>query len=228
MTASCPRIQLSGAKGKLDNYCQAVCGAGGFPVPGYAPEPDLTCDGLILCGGEDVDPALYGQENQGSLPPDPLRDRAELALFHAFFQAGKPIFGICRGVQVLNVALGGDLIQDLPPSLLPFHAGENQDLIHPIRSAEGTILHRLYGPVFPVNSWHHQAAGRLGHGLRAAAWAEGGFPEALVHDSRPVLGVQFHTERLCGRFRRPDAVDGAPLMAYFLSLCKGSFSAKEI
>ena len=219
MTASCPRIQLSGAKGKLDNYCQAVCGAGGFPVPGYAPEPDLTCDGLILCGGEDVDPALYGQENQGSLPPDPLRDRAELALFHAFFQAGKPIFGICRGVQVLNVALGGDLIQDLPPQVRPFHTRKGGDQVHPIRCEEGSFLHRLYGPLFPVNSSHHQAVGRLGEGLRAAAWSEGGFLEAVELAGRPVLGVQFHPERMAFARRRADTVDGAPIFNHFVNLC---------
>lgn len=214
------RIQISGAAGALTNYCQAVRSMGGQPAAGYAPAPDLTCAGLLLCGGGDLDPALFGQEPCGSHPPDPIRDRAELALFQAFFQAGKPIFGICRGMQVINVALGGALIQDLPPEAAPFHGGAEHDLIHPIRTAEDSLLRRLYGPVCMVNSWHHQAVGRLGAGLRASAWAESGFAEALEHTSLPVLGVQFHPERLSFRHRRGDAVDGAPLLLHFMALCQ--------
>ena len=212
-------IQLSGSAGRMENYQQALSQLGACSLPGYAPEPDLGCDGLVLCGGGDLDSALFGQESRGSNPPDRTRDGAELALFWAFFRAGRPILGICRGMQVINVALGGDLIQDLPPALRPFHApAGREDRIHPIRAEEGGFLHPLYGPLFPVNSAHHQAVGRLGEGLRASAWAEGGFPEALEHARLPVLGVQFHPERLALEGRR-DAVDGAPLLAHFLALC---------
>lgn len=216
-----PRLQLSGQPGGMDNYCQALSQLGACLFPGYAPEPDLSCDGLVLCGGGDLESALFGQEDRGSNPPDRARDRAELRLFDAFFRAGKPILGICRGMQVINVALGGDLIQDLPPSVRPFHVPRGEeDQVHPIRAAEDSLLFSLYGPVFPVNSWHHQAVGRLGDGLRAIAWAEGGFAEALEHRSRPVLGVQFHPERLA-LSPRPDRVDGGPLLACFLSLFSG-------
>ena len=214
-------IQLSGQSGRMDHYCRALRDAGGLPVPGYAPTPDLTCAGLVLCGGGDLDPGLFGQENQGSSPPDSARDQAELALFHAFFQAGRPILGICRGMQVINVALGGTLIQDLSPEIRLFHAGDAADRIHPIRAAGGSLLGRLYGAVFSVNSWHHQAVGQLGEGLRAIAWAEGGFPEALEHTSCPVLGLQFHPERLAIR-AYSDRVDGTPILSYFLSLCNHS------
>ena len=220
MSSTVPAIQLSGADGRMERYCQALRAAGADPRPGYAPAPDLSCRGLVLCGGGDLDPGLYGQPDQGSQPPDPARDRAELALFHAFFQAGKPILGICRGMQLINVALGGTLIQYLSPEVRPFHQGAEGDRIHPIRAAEGSFLHRLYGPVFPVNSCHHQGVDRLGEGLAACAWAEAGFPEALFHLSAPVAGVQFHPERLCGPYRRPDAADGAPLFTWFLSLCR--------
>ncbi len=215
-----PRVQLSGAEGHLDNYIAAVRAAGGDFLPGYCPAPDLECDGLLLCGGGDVDCALYGQENRGSEPPDLERDRAELALFWAFFDAGKPILGVCRGMQLINVALGGDLIQDLPPEVLAFHRRAEQDLVHPVRAGDGSLLRRLYGPVFPVISAHHQAAGRLGEGLLATAWAESGFPEAMEHASRPVLGVQFHPERAAFDRCRPDAVDGALLLRRFLELCR--------
>ena len=216
-----PHLQLSGQAGSMEHYCQALSQLGACSFAAYAPEPDLSCDGLVLCGGGDLESALFGQENHGSNPPDRVRDRAELALFDAFFQAGKPILGICRGMQVINVALGGDIIQDLPPQVRPFHIPDGEeDRVHPIRAAEDSVLFSLYGPVFPVNSWHHQAVGRLGAGLRAVAWAEGGFAEALEHTRRPVWGVQFHPERLA-LCRRPDRVDGAPLLSRFLSLVSG-------
>lgn len=216
-----PHLQLSGQAGSMERYCQALSQLGACSFAAYAPEPDLSCDGLVLCGGGDLESALFGQENHGSNPPDRVRDRAELALFDAFFQAGKPILGICRGMQVINVALGGDIIQDLPPQVRPFHIPDGgKDRVHPIRAAEDSVLFSLYGPVFPVNSWHHQAVGRLGAGLRAVAWAEGGFAEALEHTRRPVWGVQFHPERLA-LCRRPDRVDGAPLLSRFLSLVSG-------
>ena len=216
-----PHLQLSGQAGSMERYCQALSQLGACSFAAYAPEPDLSCDGLVLCGGGDLESALFGQESHGSNPPDRVRDRAELALFDAFFQAGKPILGICRGMQVINVALGGDIIQDLPPQVRPFHIPDGEeDRVHPIRAAEDSVLFSLYGPVFPVNSWHHQAVGRLGAGLRAVAWAEGGFAEALEHTRRPVWGVQFHPERLA-LCRRSDRVDGAPLLSRFLSLVSG-------
>ena len=215
-----PRIQVSGDAGRMENYEAAVRCAGGLPVCGYAPAPDLSCAGLLLCGGGDMEPACYGQESRGSQPPDPVRDRAELALFDAFLRAGKPILGICRGMQVINVALGGSLIQDLPPESRPFHGGADHDLLHPIRSAERSFLRQLYGPVFPVNSSHHQAVDRLGRGLEAIAWAESGFPEAIIHRSLPIFAVQFHPERMSFGHRREDTVDGAPLFHRFLGLCR--------
>jgi len=203
----------------MDNYCAALEQCGAVPCPGYCPEPDLSCTGLLLCGGGDIDSALYGQEDRGSDPPDRARDLAELALFRAFYEAGRPILGVCRGMQIVNVALGGGMIQDLPPESLPFHGRAGRDLIHSVRAAQGGFLHRLYGPVFPVNSAHHQAVGELGEGLRVAAWAESGFPEGLEHAARPVLGVQFHPERMSFALRRSDAADGAHIYRYFLDLC---------
>jgi len=215
-----PCIQISGPAGAFENYCRAVRSSGGVPLAAYAPDPDLRCDGLLLAGGGDPDPSLFGQADQGSHPPDPARDRAELALVHAFLQAGKPILGICRGMQIINVALGGTLIQDLPPASRPFHGGADHDLIHPLRSLEGSLLYRLYGPVFSVNSAHHQAVDQLGSGLFAMAWSESGFAEGMEHRDLPILGVQFHPERLAFSRRREDAVDGAPLLLHFLTLCR--------
>lgn len=215
------RIQLSGAQAPLDNYRAALAACGGEAVGGYAPIPDLSCAGLLLCGGGDIDPSRYGQPDRGSQPPDPVRDRAEMELFHAFFQAGKPIFGICRGMQLINVALGGTLIQDLPDSVRPFHSGEGTDRVHPIRTEAGSLLCQLYGPLFSVNSAHHQAVDRLGSGLRATAWGEAGFAEGLEHGKLPIWGVQFHPERMCLAHRRTDTVDGTPLLLRFVDRCRG-------
>jgi putative glutamine amidotransferase len=94
------------------------------------------------------------------------------------------------------------------------------DLIHPIRAIKGTALHTLYGPVFPVNSYHHQAVDVLGAGLAASAWSESGFPEAFCHSTAPILGVQFHPERLTGELWDDRTPDFAPLFNYFVGLCK--------
>lgn len=216
-----PRIQISGADGAMDNYIAAISGAGGAAVPGYCPAPDLSCDGLLLCGGKDVQPHLFGQENRGSLAPDPARDAAELALLRAFWPTGKPILGICRGMQLLNIFLGGTLVQDLPDHLRPFHQGQKGDAVHPILADEGSLLHRWYGPVFPVNSHHHQVLDRIGAGLTVTARSEGGCPEAAEHPGRPVLAVQFHPERMSFANRRADTVDGAEIFRWLIAQCGG-------
>ena len=213
-----PRIQLSVPE--EGNYIDAVRSAGGEPVPGYCPAPDLSCDGLLLCGGGDIACEWFGQPDRGSGPPDLARDRAELILFHTFYRAGRPILGICRGMQVINVALGGTLIQDLPRPRRMFHAWDQGDKVHPIFSREGSLLHRLYGPLFPVNSAHHQGVDRLGEGLRDAAWSEGGVVEAVDLPGYPLLGVQFHPERMSFASRRPDTIDGEAIFDWFLSVCR--------
>ena len=201
MTAA-PLIQISGVAGRMDRYAQAVLRAGGNPLPAYAPAVDSRCAGLVLCGGGDLDPALFGQEDRGSLPPDPLRDRAELVLVHSYLERGLPILAICRGMQVLNVALGGDLLQDLGEARRPLHRGE-RDVTHPIRTAPGSLLERLLGPASVVNSAHHQAVDRLGRELRPTAWAPDGTTEGLEHLRLPAVGVQFHPERLRGEGGEP-------------------------
>ena len=166
-------------------------------------------------------PHLFGQENRGSLAPDPARDAAELALLRAFWPTGKPILGICRGMQLLNIFLGGTLVQDLPDHLRPFHQGQKGDAIHPILAQEGNLLHRWYGPVFPVNSHHHQVLDRIGAGLTVTARSERGCPEAAEHPGRPVLAVQFHPERMSFANRRADTVDGAEIFRWLIAQCGG-------
>ena len=215
-----PNILISTGGGDAANYIAAIEAAGGQGSAKYLPWPDQSFDGLLLAGGDDMDPALFRQANRGSRGIDPARDRAELALLDAFFGAGKPVLAICRGHQVVNVWLGGSLIQDLGPSLAPFHGGGETDRVHPVRAVGGSLLHRLYGPVFPVNSTHHQALGRLGKGLSATAWSEGGVAEAVEHDSLPLISVQFHPERMTGARARSDTVDGGAVFRAFLHMTR--------
>lgn len=204
----------------MDNYCAAVREAGGEPLARYCPAPDLSCGGLVLCGGGDIESALFGQEDRGSQPPDRERDRAELALFRAFFQAGKPILGICRGMQLINVALGGTLIQDLPPEQRARHTAAEGDLVHTVLAQPDTLLYRLYGPSFQVNSAHHQAVDRLGEGLRVTARSEEGFPEAVDWVARRIMAFQFHPERMSFGKLRPDTIDAGDIFRIFLKTCR--------
>lgn len=213
-----PDILISTGGGDASNYIAAIEAAGGRADARYLPVPDLSYDGLLLAGGDDMDPALFGQADRGSRGIDRARDEAEQALLDAFLQAGKPVLAICRGHQVVNVWLGGNLIQDLDPSLAPFHAGGEADRVHLVKAVEGSLLHRLYGPVFPVNSWHHQALGRLGRGLSASARSEGGVVEAMEHNTLPLISVQFHPERMTGPKARPDTVDGGAIFQTFLNM----------
>ena len=214
-----PKILLSTGGGNPVNYLAAIAAAGGAGTARYLPAPDLSYDGLLLTGGGDADPALFGQENRGSRGIDRARDAAELTLLDAFCGAEKPVLAICRGHQVVNVWLGGALVQDLGPELVPFHQKKEGDQVHPVQAEKGSLLARLYGPVFLVNSSHHQGLGRLGRGLRASAWAEDGVVEAVEHENLPLICVQFHPERMTGALARPDTVDGGGLFRVFLALC---------
>lgn len=218
-----PNILISTGGGDAANYIAAVVAAGGRADARYLPAPDLGYDGLLLAGGDDMDPALFGQADHGSRGIDRARDGAELALLDAFLGAGKPVLAICRGHQVVNVWLGGDLIQDLDPSLAPFHGGGGDDRVHLVKAADGSLLHRLYGTVFPVNSRHHQALGRLGGGLAAAARSEGGVVEAVEHEALPLISVQFHPERMTGARARPDTVDGGAVFRAFLDMAQNTY-----
>ena len=218
-----PILISSSQHNKAEAYLQAVLRAGGLPQVAYLPTVDTNNAGLVLCGGDDLDPSHYGQENRGSMGIDPLRDEAELSLLRAYLAAGKPVLAICRGHQLLNVSLGGTLIQDLDGALLPFHqmeGGAEGDRSHTVRAGVGSVLHGLYGEVFSVNSCHHQAADRVGHGLEVTARSESGLIEALEHSSLPVLGTQFHPERMTGQHLSPIHADGGAIFSWFLARCR--------
>ena len=216
------RILLSSSRNGAANYENALQALGAECTTQYCPQVDTGNDGLLLCGGADVDPARFGQENCGSQDIDLDRDRAEFDLIEAYLKAGKPILGICRGHQIMNIALGGTLIQDIPAPVGPFHSPcviRGEDRVHTVHAAPGSWFEEAWGDYFGVNSHHHQAVDRLGEGLEPLLWSEGGIVEGMIHKSLPILCVQFHPERMCGDKSRPDTVDGLPIFQKFLAMC---------
>jgi len=201
--------------GHRQTYVDAILRAGGAPML-IPPVPDeLTLrllfdrlDGLLLAGGGDIAPVNYGAEphpNLGTI--DPLRDGAELPMARWAVAEGKPVLGICRGIQVLNVALGGTLYQDIPSEIenalahnLSYEREDWTHLAHELRLAPGSRLRQLLGVErLLVNSLHHQAVRDLAPGLRAVAWAPDEVIEAVEGVGEGfVMGVQCHPEALQG------------------------------
>lgn len=212
------RILLSGYK-KLEFYTAAVEGVGAEATAKYLPEIDTGYDGLILCGGNDIDPKYYNEPINGSVDIDEPRDTLEFRLLKAYLDAGKPVFGICRGYQLLNIYFGGSMIQHIPEAEI-HTCGQDHYLSHNVTAVEGSVLHNLYGKEFPVNSAHHQVVNRLGNELIPTAYWQDTYVEAFEHKTLPVLGVQWHPERMCFAQRREDTVDGAPLIRHFVQLCE--------
>lgn len=211
------RVFLRCEENTYENYAAALTACGVEAVRSL----DLTlardCDALLLPGGGDADPALYGQENRGSNPPDGDRDRDELKLIGQFMAQEKPILGICRGHQMLNIALGGTLIQDLPDERHRHDTETDTDRIHRVRSVHPLML-KLYGETFVSNSSHHQAVDRLGRGIEPLCVSEDGVVEGIIHENGKVLGVQFHPERMAFALRRADTDDGAAIFRWFVTL----------
>ena len=179
------------------DYARRVAEAGGLPVllsldtdPARIVE---HLDGIVLPGGTDVDPALYGAEPAASLlDPEPARDAQELALLDAAAEAGVPVLAICRGLQVVNVWRGGTLHQHVPEHGRFEEPPER--LQHEVTVAPGSALGEVYGPSVMVNSLHHQTVDRLGEGLEVTAEAPDGTVEGLECTDAPVVAVQWHPE----------------------------------
>ena len=199
-------VYIWGGPERFANYRRWVESAGGRAVFGDASDGQgRKWDALLLPGGGDLEPWRYGQENTASRGLEPERDEAELRLLQEFTALGKPVLGVCRGLQTINVFFGGTLAQDVPGH----GAWEEGDRLHGVRTAPSP-LRPLWGERVTVNSAHHQAADRLGSGLRAVQWTGDGVVEALCHERLPVWAVQWHPERL------GDRSPGRRLMGAFL------------
>jgi putative glutamine amidotransferase len=189
-------------------YPDAVWAVGATPVALLPPSgPDaieryvdaaLRCDAVCATGGGDVliEPA------EGLMDTDPLRDAAESAAVLAAVAAGRPLLGVCRGIQLITVALGGTLHRDLPVAGFTGHWEEQRQYepVHSIDADHGSAAHAALGGAGTVNSIHHQAVADPGRALRASAWSGDGVIEAV--EAPGVLGVQWHPERLAGSDHR--------------------------
>jgi len=201
------------AFGHRQSYIDAVVRVGGIPllIPLVEQEDVLRAlyeriDGLLLAGGGDIVPDYYGETPQPSLELlDPLRDQVEIRLTRWAVAEGKPVLGICRGVQVVNVALGGTLYQDVASQLeTPLAHDASHELCnwthmaHPIRlDPASRLAHLLGAPDLLTNSLHHQSLKAIAPGLRAVGWAPDGVIEAVEGtNGQFLLGVQGHPEAL--------------------------------
>ncbi len=205
--------------GSDEHYVAAVIRAGGVPLL-LPPHGDkeatrasvAVADALLLTGGGDIHSLVYGvQPHPKSFDQDPARDATELLAVDFALKKRLPILGICRGCQLLNVAFGGDLIQHIPGGegwVKHESQGMAGLLLHTIALEPETLLHQLF-PVdsMAVNSFHHQAPGRVGEGLRVSARATDSTIEALeATDGRPILGVLFHPEECAPFYPAFDAI----------------------
>ena len=184
------RVFLGGKPELYHNYQRAVERAGGTIQFGGSPQ---MCDALLLPGGGDLERWRYGQDPRGSREPDPERDGKELEWLDQFVRSGKPVLGICRGLQVINVFFGGTLIQDLNGH----SAVDGKDRLHTVYTTDHDMRRVCGGDSVVVNSAHHQAVDRTGEGVQVIQRAADGTIEAIRHDILPVLAVQWHPERLC-------------------------------
>lgn len=152
-------------------------------------------DAVVIMGGEDVDPRFYGgpADYPGSGHHEPEADRAHIAAVHQCLESGTPLLGICRGQQILNVALGGTLIQDLPSAQLHRATGDDRFVRNRVTVTHAS-LSATADTTQDVRCTHHQAIDRLGEGLVVAARSADGVVEALVHETAPITAVQWHPE----------------------------------
>ena len=223
-----PSTQTEGAEfGDLslslsERYTEAILPAGGLPfimppTPSRQHIAELVrrCDGVLLTGGDDIQPGLYAKDIDPKLAAtvdrvDPSRDMWELELINETFAQRKPLLGICRGHQLLNIALGGTLLIDIP-SQLPSAVNHRQfdkkaEPVHDVTLTPGSLLAALVGkPAIGVNSTHHQGIGTLAKPLVATATTSDGLVEAVeLKDPAQLpflLAVQFHPERLFDRYK---------------------------
>ena len=210
------KILISCLSHDASNYIKACLQAGIHPVLSDQIEDEQNFDGLLLPGGGDIAPIFYHKKNRGSRDIHITEDIIQLLLFHRFYERGKPILGICKGMQLINVALGGSLIQELPTGRL--HNFDNGDHYHNTKVLPGSQLYSLYGNDCITNSAHHQAVNKPGSQLSVTQYASDGTIEAIEHLTASVIGVQWHPERMCSANQPYGHADGSLLFHYFASL----------
>ncbi|MBD9227449.1 MAG: gamma-glutamyl-gamma-aminobutyrate hydrolase family protein [Clostridiales bacterium] len=230
-----PLILLTGGTGAAangtptwalnQNYAENIRRAGGIPILAVnndcAEEYADLADGLLLSGGKDVEPKLYGQEKMFDFViTDPQRDDLEYKIIKAFVDRRKPIWGICRGIQIMNVAAGGTLYQDLEiEGKFEHHFGDKYPRNYPwhdLKIEKGSILEEIYGKTeIRINSFHHQAVKDPGKDIEIIAKSADGVPEAIVQKNHPFsVAVQWHPEMMY------DSEEQLKLLKAFVDACR--------
>jgi len=197
----------------LNTYTQSILDVGGIPMvlPLTEEEQDIeqilkVCHGFVFTGGHDVEPRLYGEEKLDCVDPCKERDNFEMKLLPKVIAADKPVLAICRGMQLLNVALGGSLYQDIPtqlPSQIQHRMSPASDkVIHEISVVDGTPLMKIVRKNgIMINSYHHQCVKKLGDGLEVMAYAPDGIIEGIyMPEKKFVVAVQWHPERIYKKY----------------------------
>ncbi|MDE0324897.1 MAG: gamma-glutamyl-gamma-aminobutyrate hydrolase family protein [Candidatus Poribacteria bacterium] len=212
-----------------NNYIRAIEKHGGIArplYPGAPPEAFKGLKGLLLTGGRDIDPIHYGEEEHETTDIDFDRDELELPLCKQAIEGNLPVFGICRGIQIMNVAIGSSLYQDIPSQFtdhLTHKIIENtDDSWHDIQIQPDSLLNQITSETTTeVNSRHHQSLKVIGEGFTVTAQSKDGIIEAIEDTSKKfMLGVQYHPERM---FKRQGSLElqehSARLFTAFINAC---------
>ena len=174
------------------------------------------CDCLLIPGGADVTPELYGQQPDETVgKTDVDLDKMQLDLIDKFVQKKKPIFGICRGLQLINVYFKGTLIQDLKTDINHKWIALGKDRFHEITNTD--YMAEVFTEKCLVNSSHHQAIDKIGNGLIAVSHSSDNVIEAIHHETLPIYAVQWHPERTILTYAKDDLVNGSKLLQYILN-----------
>ena len=217
------KIAIVGRTADTVNYVRYVRSMSLTPIVTLQPNEICRCNALLLPGGGDITPAFFGELNHGSRNIDTELDILQLQAFDLALRSGMPVLGICKGMQITNVGLGGGILQDLEPKAAARHRYDSEDQYHPTAIRKASWLYPLYGGEAMVNSAHHQALSRLGRGLTVVQRCPlDGCIEAVAHSTPPVIGVQWHPERID---EGKSGTDGTKVLAYFSSLCPGGKEA---
>lgn len=207
-----PSILIAGRPEDTQNYEKALMKLGIPFLVSLNADHAESATHLLLPGGGDITPAFFGQTDHGSHHIDTELDILQLEILSRFTAKKKPVLGICKGLQLINVHFGGSITQHIDTA--ENHKWVGRDQFHYVfhcSLARSDFFYQLYGNSVKVNSAHHQAADRMGEGLTPVCRAGDNVVEGLIHTSLPILAVQWHPERL-------EDNAGEPLFSYFLSL----------
>ncbi|MDE5937659.1 MAG: gamma-glutamyl-gamma-aminobutyrate hydrolase family protein [Lachnospiraceae bacterium] len=209
---SVPSVLIAGRPADTKNYENTIKSLGVSCFVSLDPRQADAATHLLLPGGGDITPAFFGQTDRGSLHIDTELDILQFDILARFAAQKKPVLGICKGLQLINVHFGGDVIQHIDTA--ENHKWVGRDQFHYVFHCDlgrRDFFYQLYGSSSKVNSAHHQAVNRTGEGLVPVCRAGDNVIEGLIHTALPILAVQWHPERL------PDGA-GESLFSYFFSL----------